>query len=151
MDETVYPESHPSKIGLSVPLFHPLESARREGYRGDMEEKPQPKEKAKVPDKNFPHWIWPIGLAVAGIGAAATVLLRGCWHRNMSWPVRYRNYAYQTCNDCGIMRLFDERRFRPYGPYGYDLDELIAGHERRRAERVKKSGAEEEPEDDFVI
>lgn len=117
----------------------------------EKQEKPQPKEKPKAPEKNFPHWIWPIGLAMAGMGAAATVLFRGCWHRNMSWPVRYRNYAYQTCNECGIMRLFDERRFRPYGPYGYDLEKLIAGHERRRAERVKKTGTKEEPEDDFVI
>lgn len=94
-------------------------------------------------DKKIPHWLFPFGLAAAGMGAAAAVLLRGCWHRNMSWPVRHGEHAYQTCNDCGIVRLFDEKTFRPYGPYGYDVDRLIAIHEQRRLERMKKAGLKE--------
>ena len=26
---------------------------------------------------------------------------------------------------CGIKRLFDEQEFRPFGPYRYDLNDLI--------------------------
>jgi hypothetical protein len=44
----------------------------------------------------------------------------------MSWPVRGQGYAYQVCLGCGAKRLFDEERFRAYGPYRYDLNELIA-------------------------
>ena len=85
------------------------------------------------------HWIWPLGIAAAGIGAAATVLLRGCWHNNMSWPVRaedeHGDYSYQVCMNCGVKRLFDERTFRAFGPYDYDLHELIA---RERLERRRR-------------
>jgi hypothetical protein len=59
------------------------------------------------------------------------VLLRGCWHRNMSWPVRVQDYSYQVCLSCGIKRLFDEQTFRSYGPYSYDLDRLIAAGQSR--------------------
>lgn len=121
-------------------------------------EKPAGPEKAKSESPKrrvtpIPVWVWPIGLAAAGIGTAAAVLLRGCWHRNMSWPVRYGEHAYQTCNDCGIMRLFDEKRFRAFGPYAYDLDKLITIHEQRRRERVKKveDKRPESNEEDFVI
>lgn len=93
--------------------------------------------------KNVPRWIWPLGLAAAGIGAAGAVLLRGCWHRNMSWPIRHGEYAYRTCNDCGINRLFDENTFRLFGPYGYDVDELIALHRVERMKRMRKSGLKE--------
>ena len=44
----------------------------------------------------------------------------------MSWPVRYQQHSYQVCLGCGIKRLFDERAFRAYGPYSYDLNRLIA-------------------------
>jgi hypothetical protein len=88
--------------------------------------------------KKIPRWIWPLGIAAAGIGAASTVLLRGCWHRNLSWPKAHGEYAYQVCNDCGIMRLFDENAFRPYGPYGYDLDELVALERTRRMKRAHR-------------
>lgn len=85
------------------------------------------------------HWVWPLGIAFAGIGAAATVLLRGCWHRDMSWPIRaedeHGHYAYQVCMNCGVKRLFDERAFRGFGPYDYDLHELIA---RERLERRRR-------------
>ena len=30
------------------------------------------------------------------------------------------------CLGCGIKRLFDEKKFRGYGTYGYDVKELIA-------------------------
>jgi hypothetical protein len=61
----------------------------------------------------------------------------------MSWPVRVNDehvdFSYQTCRDCGIMRLFDERAFRGYGPYGYDLHALIAHERLRRLQRVQKA------------
>jgi hypothetical protein len=60
---------------------------------------------------------------VAGV---AVVLLRGCWHRKMSWPVRSHEHSYQVCLGCGIKRLFDEQDFRAYGPYSYDLNHLMA-------------------------
>lgn len=86
------------------------------------------------------HWAFPLGLAVAGLGSVAAVLLRGCWHRNMSWPIKFEHgeYSYQVCTDCGAKRLFDEKHFRPYGPYGREVPELVAEVERRRAERVEK-------------
>ena len=49
----------------------------------------------------------------------------------MSWPVRAQEYSYQVCLGCGIKRLFDEKSFRAYGPYSYDLNRLMA-HERSR-------------------
>lgn len=54
-------------------------------------------------------------------------LFRGCWHRQMSWPARY-DYQYfcRVCTNCGIKRLVDPEFFRGYGPYSYDLQELIA-------------------------
>jgi hypothetical protein len=51
---------------------------------------------------------------------------RGCWHKKMSWPVRARDHSYQVCLGCGIKRLFNEKDFRAYGPYSYDLTRLIA-------------------------
>ncbi len=64
------------------------------------------------------------------------ILLRGCWHSHMSWPTRYDDhYSYRACTDCGIKRLFDAKSFRGYGPYSYDLRELIA---RDRARRMKQ-------------
>jgi hypothetical protein len=88
------------------------------------------------------HWIWPAGLAVAGIGSAATLLLRGCWHTHMSWPMTVdHEFSYQVCTSCGIKRLYDEKTFQAYGPYGYDVDELIA---RERAYRTKRMKREEE-------
>jgi hypothetical protein len=57
---------------------------------------------------------------------AAVVVLRGCWHGKMSWPISAAGHSYQVCLGCGIKRLFDEKAFRRYGPYGYDLNRLIA-------------------------
>jgi hypothetical protein len=74
-----------------------------------------------------------------GLGTAAVVLFRGRWHRQMSWPMRYdHQYSYRVCTDCAIKRLFDPGSFRGYGPYSYDLHELIA---RDRARRMKQQKA----------
>jgi hypothetical protein len=82
------------------------------------------------------HWVWPLGLAVAGLGSAAAFMLRGCWHPRMSWPIRHDDeFSYQVCPGCGIKRLFDQGTFHAYGPYGYDLHDLIA---RERTERIRR-------------
>lgn len=86
-----------------------------------------------------PHWIFPLGIAAAGIGSVAAVVLRGCWHRNISWPIRHdEHYSYIVCTNCGVKRLFDEKLFREYGPYGYDIEELIAGDRARHIERIRR-------------
>jgi hypothetical protein len=72
------------------------------------------------------RWRVPLGLVATGVAGAAVLILRGCWHRKMSWPVRYQDHSYQVCLGCGIKRLFDEKAFRSYGPYSYDLNRLIA-------------------------
>jgi hypothetical protein len=69
---------------------------------------------------------WPFGVAVSGVAGGLLVALRGCWHRRMSWPVGTQGHSYQVCLGCGVKRLFDEDRFRSYGPFRYDLDELLA-------------------------
>ena len=71
-------------------------------------------------------WLWPLGVAATGLAGLAVVLMRGCWHRKMSWPVRIEGYSYQVCLSCGVKRLFDERNFGSYGPFSYDLRELVA-------------------------
>lgn len=71
-------------------------------------------------------WKWPVGVIATGVAGAAVVLWRGCWHRKMSWPVSSRGCSYQVCTGCGIKRLFDEKEFRAYGPFDYDLDRLIS-------------------------
>lgn len=72
-----------------------------------------------------PNWLFPAGVAATGLAGAALLLLRGCWHRKMSWPVRAQGVAYQVCLSCGVKRLFDEKRFRSYGPFSYELADLI--------------------------
>jgi hypothetical protein len=69
-------------------------------------------------------WKWPLGVLAAGVAGAGVVLFRGCWHGKMSWPVRAQELSYQVCVGCGIKRLFDEKTFRAYGPYSYDLNRL---------------------------
>ena len=76
--------------------------------------------------KRRSRWLWPLGVTATGLTGAAVVLLRGCWHSKMSWPVRSHGYSYQVCMGCGIKRLFDEKAFCAYGPYRYDLNGLIA-------------------------
>jgi hypothetical protein len=92
------------------------------------------------------HWIFPLGIGLAGLASAAAFVLRGCWHRNMSWPARaedeHGHFSYQVCNDCGIIRLFDERTFRGIGPYGYDLHALIAAERLLRRQRMQRAEAQ---------
>ena len=78
------------------------------------------------------RWKLPLGIMATGVAGAAVLVLRGCWHRKMSWPVRYQDHSYQVCLGCGIKRLFDEKSFRAYGPYSYDLNRLIAQDRTRR-------------------
>ena len=77
-------------------------------------------------DEKKSRWKVPLGIVATGVAGAAVLVFRGCWHRKMSWPVRYHHHSYQVCLGCGIKRLFDEKSFRAYGPYSYDLDRLIA-------------------------
>jgi hypothetical protein len=77
---------------------------------------------ADEPKKKKLRWLWPLGVTATGLTGAAVVLLRGCWHSKMSWPVRANGYSYLGC---GIKRLFDEKAFRAYGPYRYDINSLI--------------------------
>ena len=87
----------------------------------------------------FPRWIWPLGIAFAGAGSVAAVILRGCWHRKISWPIKHDDhYSYIVCTNCGIKRLFDEKHFEEYGPYGYDLEVLIAQDRAKHIERIRR-------------
>jgi len=85
--------------------------------------------------QNKRGWLWPLGLVATGFAGAVVVILRGCWHGKMSWPVRSQEYSYQVCLDCGIKRLFDEKAFQAYGPYSYDLSRLIS-RERSRVTQL---------------
>ena len=71
-------------------------------------------------------WLWPLGLVTTSLAGAGLLIMRGCWHRRMSWPLRAQGYSYQVCLSCGVKRLFDEKRFCSYGPFRYDLSELAA-------------------------
>jgi hypothetical protein len=82
-------------------------------------------ELVKTKEGKKSRWKLPIGLVATGVAGAAVLLFRGCWHRKMSWPVRSQNHTYQVCLGCGIKRLFDEKSFRAYGPFSYDLNRLI--------------------------
>ena len=93
---------------------------------------------AEVQQGRFRRWAWPVSIAAAVSGTAAVILFRGCWHTHKTWPTRYDEFSYRVCTDCGIKRLFDPELFRDYGPYGYDLDELIA---QDRAVRMRKQKA----------
>ena len=97
----------------------------QELQKGQEQEKEQQQKKAQE-RKRKPRWKVPLGLVATGVAGAAVLILRGCWHRKMSWPVRYQDHSYQVCLGCGIKRLFDEKAFRAYGPYSYDLNRLIA-------------------------
>src|SRR5690349_19742930 len=109
---------------------------------GDKVEKKREPEQAASRTKSLPKWVWPVGLVTTGLAGAAVVLLRGCWHRKMSWPIRVEGYSYQVCLGCGAKRLFDETKFHGFGPYSYDLRELIA---RVRAARMKSQKEDDHP------
>ena len=95
----------------------------------------------KTPEKRRKSgWLWPAGVA-SGMAGVALLVLRGCWHRKMSWPVRGQGCTYQVCLGCGVKRLFDEKRFRSYGPFSYSLDELGAW---RRAQSPQPAPTEAE-------
>src|SRR5216684_1046682 len=79
-----------------------------------------------VPSSVKPGFSTPKNNSNFPAAGAAVLVLRWCWHRKMSWPVRYQDQSYQVCLGCGIKRLFDEKAFRAYGPYSYDLNLLIA-------------------------
>ena len=72
------------------------------------------------------NWWWPAGAVATSLAGVAVVAFRGCWHRKMSWPIGIQGYSYQVCLSCGAKRLFDENTFSAYGPFRYDLNELIA-------------------------
>jgi|SRR5271157_1514320 len=103
-----------------------------------------PEEKVDKPEKPRRSWLAPAGVAATALAGVALLLLRGCWHRKMSWPVRGQGYAYQVCLGCGVKRLFDEQRFRSYGPFKWDLDELIAW-ERAQQGRPEAPPQEQRP------
>jgi hypothetical protein len=85
-----------------------------------------PEEKAKTePSSSWLQRVWPLGVISTAVAGVALVLLRGCWHRKLSWPVRAQGYSYRVCLGCGVKRLFDEETFSSYGPYKYDLKDLI--------------------------
>ena len=82
---------------------------------------------------------WPLGVLATSVAGVALGSLRGCWHRRMSWPVRMQSHSYQVCLECGVKRLFDEDRFCSYGPFRYDLAELIAWErEKEKEKEIKK-------------
>lgn len=80
---------------------------------------------SEVKQKKKSNWLWPVGLLATGLAGIGVMIFRGCWHSKMSWPVRAQDHSYQVCLGCGIKRLFDERAFRAYGPFSYDLNRLV--------------------------
>ena len=90
----------------------------------------------EISTKSRKRWIWPFGMLAAGAAGAAVVVFRGCWHRNMSWPVRADGSSYRVCLGCGIKQLFDEKAFNSYGPRSYDLKALQAW-DRKRLQRIE--------------
>ncbi len=91
------------------------------------------------------RWKLPLGLMATGVAGAAVLVLRGCWHRKMSWPVRYQQNSYQVCLGCGIKRLFDEKLFRAYGPYSYDLNRLISWDTANREKIREQESPQQRP------
>ena len=83
-------------------------------------------------------------MLATGLAGAGVVVLGGCWHRKMSWPVRAQDHSYQVCLGCGIKRLFDENAFRAYGPYSYDLNQLIAWDRAQQPQKLRPVEAKQE-------
>jgi len=95
--------------------------------------------------KKKTRWFWPLGVLTTAFAGAAVVVLRGCWHSRMSWPVRSMNHSYQVCLNCGIKRLFDDKNFRSYGPYSYDFGRLIEWEKARQPKPEKPEPAVQRP------
>jgi hypothetical protein len=93
-------------------------------------------ERQKLEKLKKSNWWWP-GVVASSLAGAAVVAFRGCWHGKMSWPIGMQGYSYQVCLSCGAKRLFNEGTFTAYGPFRYDLNELIA--------REKSGGPEPRP------
>jgi hypothetical protein len=110
--------------------------ARRFVVKAEQEKDPSPKKVKRS------RWLWPMGLVATGMAGAA-VVLRGCWHSKMSWPIRSQGCAYQVCTGCGIKRLFDEDAFRGYGPYRYDLQRLLAYDQAKRLKNQPQTSPDE--------
>lgn len=117
---------------------HDPESSLHRTQQGELPHRPH----------HHVHWGLPLGLAMASLGSLAAFMLRGCWHTHMSWPTRVEDewsggdeFSYQVCTGCGIKRLYDERTFHAYGPYGYDLHELIALERTARLRRLRRHEA----------
>jgi len=91
------------------------------------------------------RWKVPLGLMATGVAGAAVLVLRGCWHRKMSWQVRYQQHSYQVCLGCGIKRLFDEKSFCAYGPYSYDLNKLTSWDLDQQAKEAGDESARQQP------
>ena len=91
------------------------------------------------------RWKVPLGLVATGVAGAAVLVFRGCWHRKMSWPVRYQQHSYQVCLGCGIKRLFDEKSFCAYGPYSYDLNKLISWDLDQQAKEASDESVRQRP------
>ena len=87
-----------------------------------MNDAVQQEKPARVKKSN---WWWP-GVVATSLAGAVVVAFRGCWHNNMGWPVAGQGCSYQVCLGCGAKRLFDEGTFSAYGPFRYDLNDLIA-------------------------
>lgn len=101
------------------------------------------KQEAEVGRTKRPRrrWLWPLGVVTTGMAGTALLLLRGCWHGKMSWPIRVEGYSYQVCLGCGVKRLFDEGTFQGYGKYSYDLHELITRDRAARLEAYREAEA----------
>jgi hypothetical protein len=82
---------------------------------------------------------WWGGAVAERLAGAAAVALRGCFHEKMSWPMGVDGYSYQVCLACGAKRLFDEGSFSAFGPYRYDVQELVAWRERNAEVRTRRA------------
>ena len=60
------------------------------------------------------------------MGTIFKAVFGGCRHKKMGWPIWLEGHSYRVCVDCGIKRLFDEETLRGYGPYSYQINELLA-------------------------
>ena len=90
-------------------------------------------------------WWWPAGVVATSLAGAAVVTFRGCWHGKMSWPIGVQGCSYQVCLSCGAMRLFDEKIFSAFGPFRYDLNELIIWEKSRKPESHPVADAQSPP------